>query len=217
MISSAQFTPIGGKSNRGNFLFCIEGRITPRKEEAMKKTTVSIIRWRTALLSLTLFTLIGFSIPTADALDVYSYTEHGDTAQVESPKNLLGTGRLAGGTTFIGKPNTGTWVHIPISAHWYIGDGKIPSIYAMDLRFKSEVGYPTVRNVHLREGRWTMRYQADGLTLYGDYSNGAGFNVPKFNPSDPLVLSFYVDFGPQVGGYNPKIHIIGARFVGDLD
>jgi hypothetical protein len=188
------------------------------KERIMRRTVGSFNLEKTALLALTILTVMGFTIQPVDAYDGYAYNEHGLKAQIQTPANVLNITRIGWGTVLTGKPNTGTWVHIPISAHWYVGDGKIPTIYTVLLYFNSEFGYPTIKKVYLTENRGDIRLKLDGLSIRGNYlTTPKSFNVPEFNPSGPLCLSFFVNFGPAVNAQNPRFHILGAWISGDLD
>jgi hypothetical protein len=181
----------------------------------MRKISDSFKFGKISLLAATVLTMMVFTIQTADA-DYFTFMEHGIRAQVENPANVLATKRIGWGTILTGKPNTGTWVHIPISAHYSVGGGNYPYIYGINLKFNTEFGYPTIKSVHIRSGRSDMKLQLDGLDLSGDYlTNPWSYTFKEFYVGQPVSLSFYVDFGPQVGGKNPRFHILGVRFEAD--
>ncbi len=183
------------------------------------KSTIRLFELRKmVLLAVAILTMMVFSTGNADAFNSFSYTEHGIAAQIQEPQNTVAIQRFGWGTVITGKPNTGTWVQIPLSGHGYVGGGNIPTIYAIRVKFNSEFGYPVVRSIHLREDQDIMRIYLNGQTLYGNYLNGAYiYQFAKFNPMNPMNVSLYVDFGPAVNGQNPRIQILGVTLYGDLD
>ncbi|MCX6093355.1 MAG: hypothetical protein NTY63_00825 [Candidatus Bipolaricaulota bacterium] len=150
---------------------------------------------------------------------------HGTAAQIESPERLAQVQRFAFHTRIEGNPNTGNWLHFPITTPvvgTYVESQNIPFTgfmtnyrrYHLDkvfVSFRSGSADARVTNIHVYDGPKLIA-AFDNLNLYGE-QHMREFVLPDFPEVEQgICISLGVQFGSS-GQRWMELQSVGADFI----